>query len=288
MTFDYSLFCSEKASYEAGYTDLETGVSLLTVKFTPETGINYPLIIFIPGLASVIENFRETLVSLTSHHSLHYIETREKSTAIITHHHGFSVPDLASDLVSYINSFIPPDKPYILVGYSLGTTVITEAFRKLICKPDRIVFVEPSIEFHFPGWLLMLASVAKPVYRTVKPFLKWYMRTFRIDTNEDYEMYRINCRILDKAEPRRLGLTVRSILPYSAAKLLGSIDVPVMVVGASKDRFHNLDAALDFSEAIKDCSYHDLENNKRTHSSEIADLISSFFSKASNTPSLMG
>jgi len=89
-------------------------------------------------------------------------------------------------------------------------------------------------------------------------------------------MYLINCRILDAAVPVRLGLAIRALKPYRIGECLGGLSVPVMVVGASKDKFHSHDEALKISGGITGSIYIDLEDNTRTHSEEMAEIINRF------------
>jgi len=276
MKQDYSDFCAKECSYKASYSRLDPEVSLLTVEFNPLAGIGEPFIVFVPGLASVIENFKGTLVELTENHKVVYIETREKSTARVSGKQGFSVPEIASDLRKYLENRFTESEKYVLVGYSLGATALAEAFNGLKNKPECIVFVEPNTTFNFPWWSLILARLAKHIFGPVKPFLKWYIKKFRVNATDDLEMYHINCRILDTAEPERLGLTVRALKSYKAGEDLKEISVPALVIGASKDKFHNHDEALDFSSVIPYCRYLDMEDNRRTHSSEAAQRILEF------------
>jgi len=262
----------------SGYADLGTGVSLLTVQFVPPAPTQGPVIVFVPGLASVIDNFRGTLIRLTGNYMVRYIETREKSTSKISGEHGFSVEEIASDLTDYLNTQLPESENYVLAGYSLGATVIAEAFSALKKKPRALILIEPNAAFNFPWWLIILARVARYLYHPLKPFLKWYIRKFRVNTTDDMEMYHINCRILDSGEPVRLGLTVRALKKYNAGDHLKTISVPSLVIGASKDKFHSHDEAIDFSSLIPGCRYFDMEDNKRTHSEEAALKIEEFIS----------
>jgi len=282
MERDFSAYCFNGTGYSADQTELDTGVALLTVVFTPPEKRNLPLIVFVPGLASVIDNFTATIKGLNRYYEVHYIETREKKTALIERSHGFTVRELVSDLVSYLNDKLKDDVDFILVGYSLGATVITESFSLLKRKPVKIVLIEPNATFNFPWWSLILARGAKYLYGFLKPFLKWYIRKFRVNTAEDNEMYLINCRILDSAEPARLGLAIRALKPYRIGECLGGLSVPVMVVGASKDKFHSHDEALKISGGITDSIYLDLEDNARTHSEEMAEIIDRFITSVTN------
>jgi len=276
MDRNFSQYCCQGATYTSGYTDPGTGVSLFTVEFTPAESQGLPVIVFVPGLASVPDNFTGTLIGLTKYHKVHYVETREKSSAIITDSHRFSVAEVSSDLAGYLNSRFTDDNRYILVGYSLGATAIAESFAFLKHKPCSIVLIEPNASFDFPWWSVFLARGARYIFRFMKPFLKWYIRNFRVNTAEDNEMYLINCRILDAAEPRRLGLAIRDLKPYRIGDCLEGITVPVMVAGVSKDKFHSHDEALKISARISNCTYTDLEDNTRSHSGEMAEIIIRF------------
>ena len=80
---DYSPFCNKGAGYRAGYIALPTGVELLSVTFSPPEPAGLPVILFLPGFVSLIDNFRETMIELTRSYTVVYVETREKSTARI-------------------------------------------------------------------------------------------------------------------------------------------------------------------------------------------------------------
>lgn len=288
METDYSEFCYTGASFRVEYTALPTGVKLLTVIFTPPEPLDFTPVIFIPGLASVIENFRETVIELTKHHTVLYLETREKKSAEINGNHRFTVEDITTDLVHFADMRFPAGSEYLMAGYSLGATAIAEAFPLLENKPGKIILIEPNISFPFQGWLLFLARAARVIYYPLKPFLKWYLRHFRINLAEDYEMYRINCRILDSAEPVRLGAAIRHLSGYRMSGCLREISVPALVVVASKDIFHSHDEGMEIARQIKGAGYIDLADNKRTHSAEMGRIISDFIISPAQTPSQAG
>jgi len=278
MERDYSGFCHNGASYRVEYNTLPTGVDLLCVVFTSAgVGDSVP-IVFIPGLISIIENFRETLVELTRGHTVYYLETREKGSAGINSRHSFSVEDIASDVVRFVELKFSKDEPYILAGYSLGATAIIEAFAGLTNKPDAVILVQPNGSFPFNRWLLALARVAKYVYKPVKPILKWYLRNFAIDMERDREMYLINCRNLDTAEPDRLGKAVRDLSRYRIGDELDKVSVPSLVVVASGDRFHNHTEGEAIARQIKNSCYLDMTDNRRTHSAGMAQEMEKFIS----------
>ena len=284
METDYSEFCHTGATFRVEYTSLPTGVELLTVIFTPPEPLDAPPVIFIPGLASIIENFRETVIELTRNHTIYFIETREKKSARITRRNRFTVEDVTSDIVRFAEMRFPAGSDYVMAGYSLGATVIAETIPLLDNKPGRIILIEPNSSFPFQGWLLFLARASRVLYYPLKPFLKWYLRHFRINLAEDYEMYRINCRILDSAEPVRTGLAIRDLSAYRMSRCLQEISVPALVVVASKDKFHNHDEGMEIARQINGAFHLDLTDNKRTHSTEMGRIISDFISSPVQIP----
>jgi pimeloyl-ACP methyl ester carboxylesterase len=288
MKRDYSAFCDRGASWTEEYVALPTGVELRSVTFIPAVPSVAPPVIFIPGMGSIIENFRETVIELTRNHVVLYIETREKASARISRKHRFSVEDITADIVHYAGLRFHDGGRYVMAGYSLGATAIAEAFGRLEHKPERIILVEPNISFPFHGLLVLLSRAAGVVYRPLKPLLKWYLRRFRIDLEEDPEMYNINCRILDSAEPVRLGAAVRHLAPYRMDGCLQQISVPTLVVVASSDRFHSHDGGTDIARRIANADYLDMVDNKRTHSAEMGRVIGEFISSPAQIPAPAG
>ena len=284
LTRDYTPFCCSGATYRAEYVALPTGVELFSVAFTPPEPAAAPVIIFIPGFVSLIENFRETLVELTRTHTVFYVETREKSTAKISPDHRFSIDEITSDIVHYAELKIPEGVPYAMTGWSLGATAIAEAFPRLQRKPEAVLLIEPNSSFPFKGLALFLSGLVKYIYRPVVPFVKWYMRTFLIDIETDKEMYLINCRNLDTAEPVRLGKAVRQLSRYRMEGCLEQISVPALVVVTSKDRFHSHGEGTDIAARIPDARCLDMVDNKRTHSTEMGRVISDFISSQAGKP----
>jgi pimeloyl-ACP methyl ester carboxylesterase len=249
------------------------------VKFEPDIETSLPPVVLLPGLASVIENFKDTLIALTEKHTVYFLETREKSSSVINGKAGFSIPEIASDLPEAIRKLGLGSGSYLLAGYSLGTSVIAAAFNQIQCKPLALVLIEPSATFNWPWWLIPLAKIGAPIYPAIKPFLKWYMKTFRINTKEDKEMYEINARILDQADPKKLALTVLAVKSFEVWNYLPKIDIPTLVIGVSQDKFHSHDEALRVSRGIAKSSYIDVLNNKRSHSAEVATIIEEYVSK---------
>jgi pimeloyl-ACP methyl ester carboxylesterase len=268
----------------SGYSQLlrlSSGISLKVMKFDNMSfdGTKQPDIVVLPGLGSVYENFHETVEALAERHTVYFLETREKGSSVISGKAGFSIPEIASDLPEAVEMLNLEADGYIIIGYSLGTAVAVSALRYLRKKPKALVLIEPSASFPWPWWLPPLARVAVPLYPVLKPFLKWYMKKFHINEEGDYEMYEINARILDQADPKKLARTVVDVARYEIRDDLSTVDVPVLVIGVSQDKFHSHDEASNIAQAIPGSSYFDVETNRRSHSAEVADLIYNYLKK---------
>jgi len=92
-------------------------------------------------------------------------------------------------------------------------------------------------------------------------------------------VYEINARILDQADPKKLARTVVDVATYKIWDDLSTVDVPVLVIGVSHDRFHSHDEASNIAQAIPGSSYTDIETNKRSHSAEVADIIAAYLKR---------
>lgn len=86
----------------------------------------------------------------------------------------------------------------------------------------------------------------------------------------------LNARILDQADPKKLARTVVDVAGYDIWDDLKTIDVPVLVIGVSHDKFHSHDEASNIAQALPGSSYVDIETNKRSHSAEVADNLAGY------------
>lgn len=231
-----------------------------------------PLMI-VPGLSSVIESFKGVLQEITRTHVVIYVETREKPSSVVRDHCPFDMTSIARDLEVAVDMAGFEDRGYLLAGYSLGAAAIMEAFGRLTVKPAQVVLAEPVPQFRIPRWSLPLAKWAPQIYPLLKPFAKWYMRNFMIDTRKDPEVMRIVERALDSADPIKLGQTILGIHRFQAWDRLSEIDRPTLLVATSADTLHHHADILRLKKMIPGAGFIDMKNNKRTHSLEMAQLI---------------
>jgi pimeloyl-ACP methyl ester carboxylesterase len=277
---DNALFCHPGTRISEEWIDVDDQVSLRVIKYDPEVPVRNHPIVFLSGLATVIDGFRHSLVELTRDFPVIYVDTREKSTARIRGKVEFHVGVMSRDLCSLVRIMQLEDRKYHLFGYSLGATVIVDSYRDLPSRPEYILLLEPNATFNYPKISLFLMRFNLPLLAVLKPLVKWYIWQFRINRKEDYEMYRISAHTLDRAHYFRLRKTALGISGYQIWDRLEYLTCPVLVIGTSKDHFHNHEEVEKMMDAIEVCTFIDLENNTRTHSPELGLVIRDYINKA--------
>ncbi len=247
--------------------------------YPDEPRFNVPMI-FIPGLATTFKSFQKVITFLAKHIPLFYIETREKRSSRIEGKVSFGIEVQSIDLKKIIEYFDFKDNEYFVMGFSYGASIVAHSYKDLKNKPAGIIFIEPTPEFHYPKWsLIWIRFSGARLYNLTKPFAKWYIRNFHVNKKEDKEMAEISSKALDNADPKKLSQTVLDIAHYKVWDQLPNINCKSLVVGTSKDGFHNKDEILRMNKMIKDSEFLDLETNYRTHSQEMGETAINFFSK---------
>lgn len=243
------------------------------VSFYPSSqGQPFPVVL-VPGLVSVMMTFKKMLLEFTRDFVVHYVETREKSSSLVDGQVDYSVRAIGLDIIDVISHLGLEDHAYIAFGASLGATAMIDCYEHFQKSPLCLILLEPNAAFSYPPWSLPLIRHTAPFYRCVRPIAKWYLKNFRVNTKEDYEMYRINCRALNAADPYKLRDAVLAIAPYRIWDRLGSIRTPSLIIGASKDTFHRHEDLLKIVSSIDSSTYLDLEKHERTHSRELVGQV---------------
>ena len=242
-------------------------VSLRVITFTPPAKSVYPPLIFIPGWVSLIFGWKEVLLEMTRDFKIYYVETREKISSKVLGKVKYDVESIGLDIVSLINKLNFKNKKYILFGSSLGGTTILDLYRYLKYKPLCLVLVGPNAVFRIPmTWIIIVRLFYPRLYELIKPPVKWYLRKFRLDVTSDYSQYEKYCRAIDSGDPWKLKKGVLSLYKYEVWPLLKDINIPAMIIGASKDKLHEPDNLRKMVHLMPQATYLDLETNNLTHS----------------------
>lgn len=249
-------------------------VSIRLVRFVPPVNTGRLPLVLVVGLSTIMESFRNILYELTRDFPVYYIETREKSSSSVTGKVAYGMEALGEDVCAVVRHLQLKEDGYALLGYSLGATAILDCYPLLPARPAALLLMEPTPVFHYPRWALWLIRwMAEPAYPLLKPFAKWYLRTFTINTKEDQELALISSRALDHADPYKLKTCILSIAAYTVWHRLEGVDCPSLIIATSKDRFHVHEEISRMARTIRNCGYIDLEDNKRTHSEEMGRVV---------------
>jgi len=227
---------------ERGLT-VEEGVSLRLYEWRPEKDGGADPILFVAGWISLVTGWAPLLEKLVQTRPVYYLETREKESAEISpglmRSSSFLVSRLAEDLVEVSNQLNLDGDRTVLFGSSMGSNAILEALKGDCLKAKAAFVVGPNAEFHFPWWGRPLIHLPPWVYSAAKPFVLWYLRTFRVNAREDPEQMARYVRTIRAADPERIMLSAQAVIDYEAMPGLETISAPVAVAYAANDTLHD-------------------------------------------------
>jgi pimeloyl-ACP methyl ester carboxylesterase len=252
---------------------IDEQVSLCVFEFKPlaVTG-NVPIVI-VSGLVTMIGSFETILAGLSKIHPVYYVETRDKTSSRLQDKVDFDIETMGKDIAFVIKTLGLEDQRYVLFGFSMGATIITDCVRFLDSKPLCMILMEPTPEFHYPGWSLFLIRwLTLPFYKTLASFAKWYLTKFHINKNEDNEMAVISSQSIDNADPEKIRNVILAIAGYKVWERIADVKCPSLVIGTSKDGFHMDREVKQMLALLPKGSFIDLETNERTHSNEMVTV----------------
>jgi pimeloyl-ACP methyl ester carboxylesterase len=273
-------FCAPGASVNEEMVPTNKNVILRLLTFTPPAKSKYPPLLFVPGWVSQMFGWKEVLLEMTKDFKIYYVETREKISSRVQGEVQYDVVSIGADIITLIENMDFPDKEYILFGSSLGGTTILDLCRFLERKPLCLVLIGPNAVFRIPmTWIIIVKMFNPGFYALIKPPVKWYLRKFRLDVKSDYEQYEKYCRAIDSGDPWKLKKGVLSMYKYEIWPLLKDIDIPSLMVGASKDKLHEPANLHKMVQLMPRATYLDLETNKQTHSKKMVVEMRKYLEK---------
>ncbi len=271
---DISDCIHSESTIEIKMVAITENVSLRVIHLSPAENRGQPVILFVAGWISLIPAWRNVLREMTKDHTIYYVETREKITSKIQGKLKYNIETIGQDIVHLTSQLNLKSRKYILFGSSLGATAILDCCRSLTISPLCLVLVAPNAHFRIPKMGMAVIRIFPPrLYFLLKPFIKWYLKIFRLDIESDYTQYEKYCRYLDSADPWKLKKAAISFSKYSVWDILGTIEYPTLVIGASKDVLHEPANLRRMVQTMKNASYLDLETNKNTHSEEVVKAM---------------
>jgi pimeloyl-ACP methyl ester carboxylesterase len=272
--------CSPGTETAVKMVPVSEKVSLRLFSFTPKSKRKKPDIVFVAGWITQIDSWGEVLKEMTERHRVYYIETREKISSEVKGRVSYGAEAMGEDTAATVAHLGLKDDEYILFGSSLGATAILDGYKHLKTKPKSLALIAPNAVFRIPlFWRLVILAFIPPAYFILKPIIKWYLRTFRMDIESDRAQYEKYARNLEAADPWKLKRAAIALWKYQVWDELEGIDVPVLIVGGSKDTLHEPENLRKMTELLPDATYLDMETNKMTHSREMVQKMWEFIKK---------
>jgi pimeloyl-ACP methyl ester carboxylesterase len=273
-------YCAPGTGYRDQMVQISSQIELRIVTFTPLNEPKTPPIVFVAGWISLIKGWKDVLLEMTKDFTVYYVETREKISSKTLGNLDYGVSHIGNDLVAVVDQLGLRSGNFILMGSSLGATAILESFRFLKQKPKCLVLIGPNASFRVPrSWKLIVTLFYPPLYAQIRPSVKWYLKTFRLNVDADRAQYEKYCDALDAADPWKLKKAVKSVWSYEVWNILGSIDCPALIVNASKDKLHEPEIMKKMTAMMPQGTEIDLETNAGTHSGKVVAEVRSYLSK---------
>ncbi len=205
-----------------------------------------PPVVFVPGWVSDPAGWFDLLRAMTADREVVYVETREKASAYLPKRLGpddFTVPRLADDLRRVCAGLELRETP-VVMGSSLGGTVILEALKGEGLPARAAFLIGPNGRFRIPWWGWPLLRLPDGAYTVASEFALWYLRRFRVNAEREPEQMERYVRTVRSAEPGRLKLSARALGHYTVWPGLAGVKVPVAVAYAPSDTLHVADDIL--------------------------------------------
>lgn len=275
-------YCAPGASAKEEMIQVSENVSLKLITFNPAVPNNNPAILFVPGWISMMKGWQEVLLEMTKDFTIYYLETREKITSQITGNVEFSVEAIGRDILAVIERLGLKENEFVLLGSSLGATSILDCVKDLTIDPKCLVLIGPNAEFRVPRSNVPLIKLFyPPLYNFFKPYVKWYLRNFRLNLKHDYEQYEKYSAVLDIADPWKLKKAALAVMNYSVWNYLNKISLPCLIIGAAKDKLHEPENLKRIVSLLKNSNFVEMKTNKETHSKNVVQVIRNYLAEIS-------
>jgi pimeloyl-ACP methyl ester carboxylesterase len=233
----------EGATFSTRSVDVDEGVSLRVLTWDPGERADAPPLVFVSGWVSAVEGWASLLRALSRRRVVHYVESREKSSATIVRRRvgpeDFSIDRLAADLVEATRVLGVDHGESLLVGSSMGATSVLEGLKAGRLGARGAFLIAPNTEFRFPFWGHAVVHLPAASYHVIKHVVLWYLRTFRVDARKEPEQMARYDRTLRAAHPQRIKLSAMAVRGFEIWPRLETVAAPVAVAWAPTDTLHD-------------------------------------------------
>jgi pimeloyl-ACP methyl ester carboxylesterase len=277
----------ENTNYEyCNYPNVSEDIRMINIRpdvmlklhtFRPHQPTENPPVLFVAGWVSRMESWRDVLKDMSRDFVIYYLETREKCSSQISGKAEFGVEDIASDLVSTVQQLKLRSDNYIFFGSSLGASSIIEANKSLSELPICQVLISPNAVYRVPWLGMIIVRLTHPwFYIVIKEIVKWYLRTFRMRLDADYNQYKKYADALDAADPWKLKKAMIKLSKYQVWDMLSAVETPTIIIGGHSDTLHEPENLQRMASLMKNAQYIDMETNSHTHSPMVVNQLRQF------------
>ncbi len=268
---------------------VDDGAVLRLFEWQPASDTGAEPIFFVAGWISLVTGWVPLLEKLVKTRPVYYLETREKESAEIPEDlmrpESFSIPRLADDLVEVSRQLGLDNDRTILFGSSMGSNAILEALKGDRLRSRAAFLVGPNLEFRFPAWGRAAVRVVPAwLVEQLKPFVIWYLKTFRVNATDDPEQMARYVRTVSAADAARLKLSAVAVLDYSALPGLETISTAVAVAYAGSDILHGEEEVERLVNAMPRGSAVQCPSNTYMHTAEVAADLDRFLAGLADDP----
>ncbi len=271
------------ARFDDDFVEVEPGVRLRVMTWTPEVATDDAPLVFVAGWVSSVLGWAEMIRELAVRRPVIYVETREKSSALIaTSGLGpadFSIERMARDLVAVFEALHVDAERAVVAASSLGATAVLEALKRGRLRVRAAFLIGPNAEFRAPRSLRPILYLPAGLYHVVKYFVLWYVRTFRVDAKREPEQWARYNRTLRDANPLRLKWSARAVMDYTVWNGLETVGIPVAVAYAPTDKLHGADNIHRIVSAMPNAMAVECASNKAMHDARVARQVEDFISR---------
>ena len=263
------LFDFENEAQKTWY-QVSDGSEILVLSHKPPNP-KYQLF-FLPGLGTQIYSWRFVLDALKEDHEIFYLETREKPSSKVKTD-DFSPQRMFKDVTEVIQQ-LPLQNDYYAIGSSMGSTILLALLGLHEIHPKFTVLVGPAPEIKVSRFFrLVLPLFSKRIYRFTSPLIQWFVITFKTNKKEEPEQAKKYAKALREADPDKLRKTLYAWQGYTIWDLLPKIQDKCYLIGATKDKLHDINLTLKIAKNIPNSTFKDLESNKKSHSYPLVEFI---------------
>lgn len=262
------------------FVEMDDGVKIKIVKFQSKKDLLKPTIFFIPGFLSIITHWGELIDNLVKNgYTLYLMETREKQSSSATKKSKFNSKRYLKDLEQSLYEVKLKDN-FILIGSSLGSGMIIKYLsiqkNKGTPYPDKGILLEAIYNTSSIKKAIAIAKLPKRVFSMIKNISAKIVPTILKQFKLFPSKYQSIVDSINHADSSIMRICLINTKDENLKDYLKEISIPIFVVGAIKDKIHDIAQSRTISEEVYNGSFDSIDFNNTISLEELANKISSF------------